>query len=230
MLAVLIAAGPILARIGGTLIDIYLATGASVARLTDALVTASLVEASSSVFARMRCALVDVLLAAVALEAARTIAPEGAGRVDTNSTMLAGRATDCALVDVDLAKLARITKRARALCATINGRRVALAAIETGILGIATVVKLTQETLLAGQALAIEVANIIVALAAASARIVGAIVYVFAAIVAGPAVDADALVAAKLIVASGAVLANVCVCITLINVFVAIGPSETLRT
>lgn len=86
-----LASGPILARILGTLVNVCLALGSSVAWHTDTLVAALLVQAGALIHARIDLTLVDVDLATSASEASWTFAPERAGHIDTRAAMFTGR-------------------------------------------------------------------------------------------------------------------------------------------
>lgn len=224
---VVLADGSVLARIGGALVDVDLAARPREAGRTDTLEAALLVEAGGLVFARVRLALVDVDLAPGPLEAARTLALEGAGRVDADAVVFAGRPC-LTLVYVDLAEATRPTGRTDARGAPIDGRKVTLGIVVTRVV-VAAIFELTQQTHSTWRTLAVEVADAVATLARPAGSL-GAIVDVLATVVTCPAVDAHTVVVAVSVVAGGAILADVRLDETLVDVLLAVGARETLRT
>lgn len=151
----------ILTWIVGALVNLNLTLDSGETWRAYTLVATFLIQTSTIVLAGIGVALVDVDLAARSVEAARALAPEGARRVDTNAAMFARR-TDSAFVVVNGAIGTAKTRRASADRPSVDRQRVAgciwMARVEE-----AAIIKLAEDTGLAGRTLAIEATRAIVA-------------------------------------------------------------------
>lgn len=172
----------VLARVGLTLVDVFLAVFASIAGVTFALVVIYFVHTLGSVGARIRVALVDVVLAVGSRVAGLVaVAQVTSELIDAPAAILAG--LGLTIVDVDLAEPSRHSGNTHAgkVRHPIDARRslgagITLALVDIGAAILATVSRRTD---------ALEIVFLVHALGIVLARMAEALVHVQVAVQSG---------------------------------------------
>lgn len=187
----------------------------------DAGVVPNAIQTCAIVLAGARSTLVDILFTARPGVTPHTVTCEGAISVDTLTTVLARVGTNAALVSVDVAGAAYISRFTVTVEHATDGVGVTLRTLSTGVTDTG-VVSVAEQTCLSVGAETDERCNTVDTRGACAARSSCTVINVFRAVGSTPAIYTHTDVAAKQVAAGASILTRVWLQTTLVHVFCAV--------